>query len=315
MIEMAEAKLIKIDRNGSKHFEGRVKCDRCGGTGTYTWGAVINGCPQYAGVCFKCDGAGWVIDTWIERTPEYQAKLDAKRAEKQAKVDARRKAEEERIEAEHQAKLERIKAEKAISQYVGEIGQKIEITCQYIGSPSFERTGFGGYGRETCYIHTFKDENGNKIVWKTTSYLDLEEDQMVKIRATVKEHSEYRDEKQTSVIRLKVIEETSHKIEGQLMEQKADPSAINGEKGNDMNKEVKKWRIEYSHKDGRSGTVEATTEIQQSGGFQYGNGKGGALKVDGQIWGYDLRYASGDLHKVMLDEYFGDGLVEAKEIG
>lgn len=83
-----------------------------------------------------------------------------------------------------------------------------------------------------------------------------------------------------------------------------------------MNKigEVKKWRVTYAHDDGRSGTVDATTEIQQSGGFQYGNGKAGALKVDGQTRGYDLRYASGDLHKVMLNEYFGKGLVEATEI-
>jgi hypothetical protein len=83
-----------------------------------------------------------------------------------------------------------------------------------------------------------------------------------------------------------------------------------------MNKigEVKKWTVAYAHNDGRHGTVEATTEIQKSGGFQYGNGKAGGLTVDGQTRGYDLRYASGDLHRVMLDEYFGDGLVEATEI-
>ena len=86
---MSEPKLIKIDRNGSKHYEGLVKCDRCGGDGIYKWGAVINGRPQYAGTCFKCLGAGTVIDTWIERTPEYEAKLAAKRAEKAAAREAK----------------------------------------------------------------------------------------------------------------------------------------------------------------------------------------------------------------------------------
>lgn len=78
--------------------------------------------------------------------------------------------------------------------------------------------------------------------------------------------------------------------------------------------EVKKWKIAYDHHDGRSGTVEATTEIRKSGAFEYGNGKSGALIVDGRLTGYDLRYASGDLHRVMLNEYFGKGLVEATEI-
>lgn len=60
-------KLIKVDKNGSKHYEGVVICDRCGGSGVYVWGAIINGNPQYAGTCFKCDGAGMVVDRWIER--------------------------------------------------------------------------------------------------------------------------------------------------------------------------------------------------------------------------------------------------------
>lgn len=81
-----------------------------------------------------------------------------------------------------------------------------------------------------------------------------------------------------------------------------------------MNNEVKKWKIAYSHEDGRNGTVEATTEIQQSGGFQYGNGKSGGLTIDGYTTIYDLRYEHGDLHRLMLNDYFGKGLVEATEV-
>lgn len=89
------AKLIKIDRNGSKHYEGLVTCDRCGGLGLFAIG-TNNGQPVITtvddGICHKCFGAGKVMGKWIERTPEYQAKLDAKRAERQAQKDAEREA-------------------------------------------------------------------------------------------------------------------------------------------------------------------------------------------------------------------------------
>lgn len=82
-----------------------------------------------------------------------------------------------------------------------------------------------------------------------------------------------------------------------------------------MVKEVKKWMVEYDHADGRQGTVEVTTEICKAGGFQYGNGKGGALIENGYPHIYDLRYCrEKDLHMVMIREYFGDGLVKAEEI-
>ena len=93
-----EATLVKIDRNGSKHFEGMVKCSRCGGSGMIIF-AVVNGVPVPTivddGVCWKCNGSGKVLGKWIERTPEYQAKLDARR---QAKWEAEHSYEEEIIE-------------------------------------------------------------------------------------------------------------------------------------------------------------------------------------------------------------------------
>ena len=172
------ATLIKIDRNGSKHYEGYCKCDRCGGRGDYWWGAIIDGRPQYSGVCFKCGGAGQVLTKWIERTPEYQAKLDAKRAERKAKAQAKAAAEAEKRAAEAakaQAEAEakrveqeaRIKAEKAISQYVGVVGDRIACPCTYLHSAYFDVRSFNGYGTETMYVHTFKDADGNKLVWKT----------------------------------------------------------------------------------------------------------------------------------------------------
>ena len=81
-----------------------------------------------------------------------------------------------------------------------------------------------------------------------------------------------------------------------------------------MGNEVKRWNVAYSHEDGRSGRVEVETEVGESGAFQYGNGKYGALMVGDFEQGYDLRYNNGDLHRLMLEDYFGKGLVEAVEI-
>lgn len=79
--------------------------------------------------------------------------------------------------------------------------------------------------------------------------------------------------------------------------------------------DTKKWRVEFNHRDGRSGEIEVITEIQKSVSFEYGNGKCGAVIVDGYPFVYDLRYSmEKDLHMVMLKEYFGNGLVKATEI-
>lgn len=79
--------------------------------------------------------------------------------------------------------------------------------------------------------------------------------------------------------------------------------------------EVKNWSIRYSHSDGRAGTIRATTEISKSGAFSYGNGKSGALFVDGYTNLYDLRYnTADDLHMEMIKDYFGKGLVSATEV-
>ena len=198
-----EGRLIKIDKNGSKHYGVYIPCDRCGGSGTYVWGAMINGNPQYAGTCYKCEGRGKVYRVQIERTPEYQAKLDARRAKKQAERMAgieRTRAEVARREAERKAEEKRAEEEKAAHTYVANIGEKYAASVTYDHYAYYE-TDFG-----RVFIHTFRDENGNAIIWKTssTNLPNISEGDTVQIKGTVKALTEYKGEKQTVLTRCKV---------------------------------------------------------------------------------------------------------------
>lgn len=212
------AELIKIDRNGTKYYEGMIECDRCNGKGIYYIG-VCNGqlVPSWVdqGVCFKCGGSGKVHGKWKEYTPEYEAKLEARR---RAKAEAQAKAYEEeqaRLEAERKAKeeAERIAREqeeaqererKAISKHIGEVGDKIDLGVILEKRTWFEVPSFRGYGRDTMYIFTFRDDLGNALVWKTSKGLVFESGTKVHLTGIIKAHDEYMDEKQTVLTRCKV---------------------------------------------------------------------------------------------------------------
>jgi len=90
-----------------------------------------------------------------------------------------------------------IKEKKITSEYIGNPNEKIEIKAILQKMFSYD-TKFG-----TTYIYKFTDENGNILVWKT-SPKDFEEEKEYKIKGTIKEHEEYRGEKQTQLTRCKV---------------------------------------------------------------------------------------------------------------
>ena len=82
------------------------------------------------------------------------------------------------------------------SEWIGEVKERIEFTSTPKCVTSFD-TDFGT-------VRIYKMMVGNDIiVWKTSKWLD--DSQEVTIKATVKEHSEYRGEKQTEITRGKVI--------------------------------------------------------------------------------------------------------------
>lgn len=228
--------LDKVFKNGNIKIKRKTTCSRCGNGNGIFYTHVCNGVPIPShvdqGVCFKCLGSGWEWTTEILMTPENEAKAEQRRAkerekqaEKQKEIDAlnaqkeaERKAQEE-AEAKARAEEEaRIKAEKAMSNYRGNVGEKIDEQVTYLGSAHFEVKSFSGFGNETMYVHNFRDNEGNKLVWKTstdnfawklneeTNEFDriLEAGQRVNLKGTIKAHNEYKEEKQTSVTRCKV---------------------------------------------------------------------------------------------------------------
>lgn len=217
------ATLIRIDRNGTKYWHGLVPCSRCGGAG---------GADKWSFTgwkCYKCGGSGTEEGNWKEYTPEYEAKLMARRqaryekyladhAEEIAKAEAERKAkqEAERLAKEEAERKEREK--KAKSQHFGQIGDKIDTTATYIKSAWFTVPSFYGFGKEdTMYIHTFRIGD-DTVIWKTSTnnlgkfdenneWIQFEEGKQVHLKGTIKDHSEYKDEKQTVLTRCRVTEE------------------------------------------------------------------------------------------------------------
>lgn len=119
-----------------------------------------------------------------------------------------------------------------MSEYIGNIGDKVELDVKLIGRHEYH-THFTYYG-EKNYIYTMEDANGNMLVWKTASLLDvpvkngeeidfIHRGDMMRIKGTVKEHSEYKGDKQTVLARCKysLIEHAPDPVEVKREEQKA----------------------------------------------------------------------------------------------
>lgn len=234
--------LIKVDRNGTKHFNAQVKCDRCGGDGVYKWGAMINNRPQYVGTCFKCNGAGWVWSVVKEYTPEYRAKLDAANEKRKAKArekwEAERKereaalAEQRKREAEERARREaerRAEIERNRGHFIGQIGDKIEMTVTLERRFNYEAPHpVCDWKKQTMTGYIFKTDDGNTLCWKTAGTLHVkeyrkdghfqdndgkgfydykqpEDGERVTIKGVIKDHKEYFDVNQTVLTRVKLV--------------------------------------------------------------------------------------------------------------
>ena len=98
------------------------------------------------------------------------------------------------------------------SEWIAEPKKRIEITLTLVNDYQYEGYSYSYYDGGTSHIYTFRDEGGNCVVWKTKNVIDFydkERDEWVlaeigskvTMRATVKEHGEYRGTKQTIITR------------------------------------------------------------------------------------------------------------------
>lgn len=108
----------------------------------------------------------------------------------------------------------------AISGYLKSLGERTRketvatAPSEHVGTPGDKKRGFGRVVLErvasfesqygTTFVHTFRDTSGNAIVWKTKATMGDTGDAYTLI-GNVKAHSEFRGEKQTEVIRCKVV--------------------------------------------------------------------------------------------------------------
>ena len=99
-----------------------------------------------------------------------------------------------------------------VSNYVGNVGDKINVKATYLNSYNYG-TQFG-----SSYIHLFVDDNGNVFKWSTNSKLEfilkdsnsklsqsycLDKGATIQLTGKIKIHSEYRGQKQTVLTRCK----------------------------------------------------------------------------------------------------------------
>lgn len=184
----------KIDRNGTKYYRVNRRCPKCGGMGSI---------PQYyfnGGVCWTCGGWGHVEETVKVYTPEYEAKLAERRAKKEAEREAKLRAEAAERKAKYDAIVKAAEERKALSNYVGEVGKREFFTVTFEKKFEFETI----YG--IMFVRKFRDENDNVLVWKSSTDFKAEEGSKVTIKATVKGHEEYKNEKQTQLTRVALQE-------------------------------------------------------------------------------------------------------------
>ena len=223
-MKYGERVLLKEYKNGNKLWGTVTKCAKCGGSGKVIW--------TYADhVCFDCNGKGWYYDEEREYTPENLAKIEAKKAKERAKFEAEqaereaiRKAKEAEEEAKRLAEIERNRG-----QYIGTVGDKISLTVTIERVFQYEVPRYNApWTTDTVTGYVFKTDEGNTLIWKTTSglrrkvytekghfmddeehgwydYEHPEDGERITIRGIIKAHEEYNNVNQTVLNRVKWV--------------------------------------------------------------------------------------------------------------
>jgi hypothetical protein len=91
------------------------------------------------------------------------------------------------------------KKEKKVSNWIGQIGDKITVEGV---KQVFRLCTEGDWGTQTI-IKFVQESTGNVIIWYASGNVDMASEELINIKATVKAHTEYKEVKQTKVIRVK----------------------------------------------------------------------------------------------------------------
>ena len=85
------------------------------------------------------------------------------------------------------------------SRWVGDVGEKIEKELKLQSTHPF----ISSFTGDPMCVYKFVDEFENVFTWITSDRSDLEEGNYYTVKGTIKNHSEYNDEKQTVLTRCK----------------------------------------------------------------------------------------------------------------
>lgn len=88
----------------------------------------------------------------------------------------------------------------SVGSYHGSIGDKVELVLKFTREFFFDTQ----YGTKWNYL--FEDDNQNIFKWSTTKAIMWEMGEFYTIKGTIKDHTEFRGDKQTELTRCKVIE-------------------------------------------------------------------------------------------------------------
>ena len=194
-----------------------LPCSHCGGSGNYPSSMIPPGkCRYYCWENRTPETYGKrpvEIGTYVKR--EQAADRRAYRAQVKWEQDApaRAQAAREQMARDHEAALAEDAqradeaARRAVSEYVGQAGERLELRLTVRRVASYETVPFGSYSRNrvTHHVLTLRDVAGNVFVW-FSGYTRYEQGTELQLRGTVKEHKEYQGEKQTIIQRVKVAE-------------------------------------------------------------------------------------------------------------
>ena len=149
-----------------------------------------------------------IVNEYIHFNPRYTVKS----------IDLR-DADEYQAELDAEAKLKAMR-DFSGSEWVGEPKKRLDLTLTLVNVYEYDGYSYSYYDNPTSYIYTLRDGEGNCIVWKTKNplamwvedesgheeWVEAEIGDTVTMKATVKEHGEYKGTKQTVVTRPKIAE-------------------------------------------------------------------------------------------------------------